>query len=643
MKLATAPQDVTIPESFEQRDVAIGSVAFILDMFSDKVYSHKERAVIRELSCNAHDAHVTAGTTEVPFDIHLPTSLEPWFSLRDYGTGLADSDIANVYGAIGISTKRESNELIGGFGIGSLSPYSLCDSFTVISYFNGTVSTYQCMRDSKRRPVVIPLGSSPTNEPNGLEVKLTVEDKSYTFQQEAIHVFKFWEGTIPNINNKDVEKSCKEARDEYTFKGDNYGISTGYGSMVAVMGNIAYKIPSELDVFSTEGYITFEIGELEFDSARENLIMNDAVSETIKSRFAEIKKTIKEVAIERINQSPSVFEKAKLAAKMNKGKTGQLIGADVLNKFKLPDTKKSFTYWTKEWSTSRANTAKQVFPTKNARYFIQKDRMTARIKSSLKDCERGTTYYIFDSIAQSQECAIPSDLIEDLDDLPKVSRSPSSRQRTPATATQKAKEFVFRSSCRYGADRDRWAIQEVDTTKEVVYVEISRWEPVNCSLTEHCISIHDYVVDLNKFGIDITLVGLKSAFVKTKAFDKLNTIKFEDFIKREVAKIAPKTYQVLKRDSEANASLKRLRELAKHVDSQEVKDILATVIDDTRLIKLCEKLNINCGVPSNTLQDSLDKFFDKYPMLQCLRTWNFDDHTEVIAKYIGGKLSAAKD
>ena len=151
------------------------------------------------------------------------------------------------------------------------------------------------------------------------------------------------------------------------------------------------------------------------------------------------------------------------------------------------------------------------------------------------------------------------------------------------------------------------------------------------------------MVDLNKFGIDITLVGLKSAFVKTKAFDKLNTIKLEDFIKREVAKIAPKTYQVLKKDNEDQASLKRLRELAKHVDSQEVKDILATVIDDTRLVKLCEKLNVGCGIPSTTLQDSLDKFFDKWFMLKCLRTWNFDDHAELIAKYIGGKPLAAKD
>ena len=105
MKLESAPQDVTFHGDFEQRDVAIGDVAFILDMFADKVYSNKERAVIRELACNAHDSHVMAGTTDVPFDVHLPTQLEPWFSLRDYGTGLADDDIANVYGVN--SHKRE--------------------------------------------------------------------------------------------------------------------------------------------------------------------------------------------------------------------------------------------------------------------------------------------------------------------------------------------------------------------------------------------------------------------------------------------------------------------------------------------------------------------------------------------------------
>ena len=69
-----------LPESFEQRDVAIGDIAFILDMFADKVYSNKERAVIRELACNAHDSHVMVNA-DAPFDVHLPTQLEPWFSL----------------------------------------------------------------------------------------------------------------------------------------------------------------------------------------------------------------------------------------------------------------------------------------------------------------------------------------------------------------------------------------------------------------------------------------------------------------------------------------------------------------------------------------------------------------------------------
>ena len=110
-----------------------------------------------------------------------------------------------------VSTKRDSNEVIGCFGIGSLSPYSMCDSFTVKSYRNGTVRTYQCMRNDKRQPKVIPLGSAPTDEPNGLEVKLTVDGKVSQFETEAENVFLFWEGTLPNINNQHVVRSVSSS------------------------------------------------------------------------------------------------------------------------------------------------------------------------------------------------------------------------------------------------------------------------------------------------------------------------------------------------------------------------------------------------------------------------------------------------
>ena len=144
MKMETGTQDVNVHGDFETSEFAIGDIAFIVDMFADKVYSHKERAIIRELSCNAHASHIMAGNTDVPFQVHLPTQLEPFFSIRDFGTGLSDNEIRNIFAGIGISTKRDSNEMIGCFGIGSLSPYSMTDSFTVKSYKDGMCRTYSC-------------------------------------------------------------------------------------------------------------------------------------------------------------------------------------------------------------------------------------------------------------------------------------------------------------------------------------------------------------------------------------------------------------------------------------------------------------------------------------------------------------------
>ena len=177
MKIATAPQDVTVHGDFTTSDFNVGDVAFIVDMFADNVYSNKERAVIRELSCNAHDSHVVAGTKHVPFNVHLPTIIEPWFSVRDFGTGLSDHGVRSIFAGIGISTKRGNNETIGCFGIGSLSPYAISDSFMVKSYYNGVVRTYTCYRDDQRKPVVALLTEEATSEANGLEVSVCVKGR----------------------------------------------------------------------------------------------------------------------------------------------------------------------------------------------------------------------------------------------------------------------------------------------------------------------------------------------------------------------------------------------------------------------------------------------------------------------------------
>jgi hypothetical protein len=630
MKLESAPQDVMLPESFEQRDVAIGDVAFILDMFADKVYSNKERAVIRELACNAHDSHVMAGTTDVPFEVHLPTELEPWFSLRDYGTGLADEDIANVYGAIGVSTKRDSNEVIGCFGIGSLSPYSMCDSFTVKSYLDGIVRTYQCMRDEQRKPKVIPLGVEPTNEANGLEVKLTVNGKISEFEQEAKHVFLFWEGTLPNINNQLVVRESQQMREKYVFKGDDFGLTTSWGTMYALMGNIAYKIPSQLDEFDCDGYIKFDLGELEFDTARENLSMTDKTKAALKAKFASVKDKLNDIATEQIEAEDTPFKKAALAETLSKGRLSRFIKSATLANHFLPKPAESVTYWQSKYRGSEKYHTKSVNANFKDKYYLHKDRMTTRIKSHLKDMSSGHTMFIFNDLAHAQECGIPVEMLSDLDDLPKVQRASS------GGTTSKCKTLRFKSQWRGWRDADYWNETEIELDgSEIVYVEVNRHKPVtNYRWTDDNSSLGSTLETAKEHIGEINLIGLKTAFLKTAAFRKGNFIELTDYLKREYAKKAPKTF------FEYNDSdLGKFKTINKHIDNDEVREIveLAESCKNDKIAGVCKRLGVTVEMTKDTmLQEMMDDWNDRHKMLTFVSDWEISRNKEIVAEYVGG-------
>ena len=95
--------------------------ATMFKILSADIYQDKIAAVIRELSTNAIDSMADAETLDSHrLYVHLPTVLEPHFSIRDYGTGLDDEGIKLVY-TYGASNRRTSNNFNGAFGIGSKS------------------------------------------------------------------------------------------------------------------------------------------------------------------------------------------------------------------------------------------------------------------------------------------------------------------------------------------------------------------------------------------------------------------------------------------------------------------------------------------------------------------------------------------
>ena len=97
MKLDRAYSEVTRSNVKSESTFNIQTSAHAFEILSSGLYTDAITAIVRELSCNAYDSHVAAGNQSKPFDIHIPSRMEPCFSIRDYGTGLSHEDIIGVY------------------------------------------------------------------------------------------------------------------------------------------------------------------------------------------------------------------------------------------------------------------------------------------------------------------------------------------------------------------------------------------------------------------------------------------------------------------------------------------------------------------------------------------------------------------
>lgn len=143
-------------------------------ILSSGLYSNKIRAVIRELSTNAVDSHVAAGKKTTPFDVHLPNTLEPHFSIRDYGTGLSDEQVNKIYTTYFESTKSDSNDYVGALGLGSKSPFSYTDNFTITAIKDGIKGVYTAFINGQGVPSIAKMASEEAVSADAVKATPTV-------------------------------------------------------------------------------------------------------------------------------------------------------------------------------------------------------------------------------------------------------------------------------------------------------------------------------------------------------------------------------------------------------------------------------------------------------------------------------------
>lgn len=325
--------------NIEEVAFTIEADAAAFEALSADLYTNRVQAPIRELAANAADAHVAAGTQDTPFVIHIPTKSEPFFSIRDYGTGLSREEIEKLYTRYFKSTKTTSNEYIGCKGLGSKTPFAYVDNFMVTSYHNGKKMVFNCFKNENRCPATAFLGEDDTTEHNGLEVSFAVESGDvWQFHSELKNVLKFFSSkpTLTGVSSFPIEEI------NYLLKNENFGITSKSDSSCVIMGNVSY--PFDESAFSNTAealneaekkilnwgiHLFAPIGTVEVAINREKLTYTKETRCTVKRLLTEAMGAVLVAAQKQLAEAKNIWDARVLISTIMGSVLGSLLPEDV--------------------------------------------------------------------------------------------------------------------------------------------------------------------------------------------------------------------------------------------------------------------------------------------------------------------------
>jgi hypothetical protein len=274
---------------------------FIFKAFSDTLYSDKIGSIVREITSNCFDSHAEAGSDKpVMIRPKAPSygdSNSGNIVFEDFGVGISPDRMQNIFRKYFSSTKRGTNNEIGGFGIGSKTPLSYVNTFTIITRYNGEEYTYLIHRGDKT-PMVDLISKEETNESNGTQVHITIQSRTdYNRFEEAIkRQLKFFDNVVidhPDFKNFNSERIYRGKHFIFRENDDNR-----YSGIC--LGKVFYPLNFDLVNLSKYDFHTpicllFDIGEIEVTLNREAIDYNDRVISAIKNKVKEAQKELSEL------------------------------------------------------------------------------------------------------------------------------------------------------------------------------------------------------------------------------------------------------------------------------------------------------------------------------------------------------------
>lgn len=181
MIVSTTPTTTVIAGSNDEKthEFTIDKKSFVplMRTLSEGLYSNPIKTVLTEYVQNAIDSHKKAGVTDKKIKVHIPSEAEPYYSVEDFGTGMSHEFVTNKLNSFGFSNKSDTNDFIGGFGLGFKSFAAYTKFMYLTSFYEGTETVY-IVNSDKGVGGIKKLSSQPTQrECNGVIVKIPVSTK----------------------------------------------------------------------------------------------------------------------------------------------------------------------------------------------------------------------------------------------------------------------------------------------------------------------------------------------------------------------------------------------------------------------------------------------------------------------------------
>lgn len=295
--------------------IDVCNIDHIVTLLSTNLYSSPQDSFLRETISNAIDATKEANSDEpiiLKFEFDHNSQMHN-ITIRDYGTGISPEKFQEVYLSIGASTKRNSNEFIGAFGIGKFACLACAPTATIRSFYNGTEYAYTMLKNGTKINIDL-LYEQETTQKNGVEV--SIQQESLYEYADAVRKLLYFPNLYIDCSNcgssalkeaveyvRNTSKVFKKyfnlgySDNTNRWRSKDYNPLESYGQYL-VLGNVIYKYdiscitrdandPYYIKQLLSIINLKFDVGELDVTPNREQLLYSDKTMNALKERFAD--------------------------------------------------------------------------------------------------------------------------------------------------------------------------------------------------------------------------------------------------------------------------------------------------------------------------------------------------------------------